>query len=129
MQQRFHISYHPDYDSAQAAKKEIETARPNEYFQIRKRKNNFDLVGRVTVTQALKFEKNNPQMYSKKKKPKKAWKKSLVQDEKGEWVEQPPFKYEYRNAESRAIGRGKWTPINPFAQLLKGEESLNQSRE
>jgi hypothetical protein len=113
MQKRFHISYHTDYDAAQAAKKAIETKQPKDTFQIRKRARNFELVSRVDYNEAKITTENNSGVYPKKKKsPKRAWKKSK---------EAKPFSYEYRNEESRAIGRGRWTPVNPFAQMLKGE--------
>ena len=106
MQNRLHTSYHSNYDSALAAKKELEIKQPNTNFQIRKRKTNFDLVSRVNTTQAKSALEETTGMYTKKKKaPKKPWKKS---------AEAKRFKMEYRNVESREVGRGKWTPINPF---------------
>lgn len=73
MQQRFHVSYHSDFDAALAAKKEETTKTPKINYQIRKRAKNFELVMRVPHSQA---ELILDQAYTKKKKkPKKQWKK------------------------------------------------------
>lgn len=69
MQQRFHVSYHSDYLSAVEAKKEIQKKQPNSTFQIRKRKNNFDLVGRIKLNDATRT------VVESYKKKKKSWKK------------------------------------------------------
>lgn len=106
MQRRFHISYHEKFEDALAAKKKLSDEQTNKFFQIRKRKNNFDLVGRVTTTEAMKSPDNNPQMYAKKKKPKKIWKKS---------DNAPKFEMNYNNQTARDNGTGKWTGrTNPY---------------
>ncbi len=100
MQRRFHISYHTDFDSALAAKNDLQKQRPNEYFQIRKRKSNYDLVGRVTVSEAVKNNEVIHQITPKKRKPKRAWKKS---------ANAPEFNLEYNNEKARENNTGKWT--------------------
>lgn len=97
MQQRIHISYHPDFLSALAAKKERIDKQPNDNFQIRKRAKNFELVSRVTFNGAK--AQQPVEGYTKKKKPKRLWKKS---------VDAQPFKMEYNNEKARANNTGKW---------------------
>lgn len=75
MQQRFHISYHPDFETALVAKKKIADEQPNNFFQIRRRKDNFELVGRTSVQNAKVYLESQQGAYSKRKKPKRLWRK------------------------------------------------------
>lgn len=101
MQQRFHISYHKEYDEALEAKKKLLLTRPNENFQIRKRENNFELVGRTSYIDSKTFAENVEGRYTqKKRKPKKAWRKSINAGQ---------FILESNNQKARDNNTGKWT--------------------
>lgn len=90
MQQRFHLSYHDDFLSALAAKKDAIKAQPNTNFQIRKRKVNFELVRRI----AAKVETPTAPPV------KPLWKKSKNTRR---------FSMKYNNEQARENGTGKWT--------------------
>lgn len=92
MQRRYHVMYFKDFETALQGKKNAQKEEPNKSFQIRKRKNNFELVGRIDEV----LHKITPKV----KPPRPLWKKSN---------EAPKFEYEYSNQKARDNGTGKWT--------------------
>lgn len=73
MQQRYHIAYAPDFISAHKLKVEQQEKNPKNFFQIRARKDKFELVGRVSAKVVLDKVTFEPPNYTKRKKPKKGY--------------------------------------------------------
>jgi len=75
MQQRYHVAFAQDFPSAHKLKVEEQKKNPKANFQIRARKNNFELVGRISVAQAITARETLPgsTMYAKRKKPRKLY--------------------------------------------------------
>lgn len=70
MQQRFHRTWAATYLEAAEAKQILETGNPEGTYQIRRRKNNFEVVIRLPASKAA-VEATKTDGYTKRKKRRK----------------------------------------------------------
>jgi hypothetical protein len=79
LQKRYHISFHPDYVTAHIALKAEKEKVPEFNYQVRKKATGFELVARLTTTDAERVrasrteaaERADPQGYVHRKKRKR----------------------------------------------------------
>jgi hypothetical protein len=82
LQKRYHISFHPDYIAAHLALKVEKEKVPEFNYQVRKKQTGFELVARLTTTDAERVraartdgeERKDPQGYVHRKKRKRRFK-------------------------------------------------------
>ena len=117
MQQRLHVAFATNHGDAVKIRDEWRDKDTKTQFQIRRRRNGFEVVGRVSANISIATKEQIKGNFRKRQKP-----RGIYHTEDG--VNNP---ITYNNKEKRKNKTGKWTPLMP--DKFSAKEVLTQQLE